>query len=49
MGAYQWNLILPSRLQSYALTGEAWEKLSAIGDGCDELQSQIAQLVEEYT
>ena len=49
MGAYQWNLVLPSRLQSYALTAEAWEKLSTVGDNCDELQSQIALLVEEYT
>ena len=49
MGAYQWNLILPSRLQSYALTEEAWERLSAVGDNSEELQNQIAKLVEEYT
>jgi len=49
MGAYEWNLILPSRLQSYALTKEGWESLSSIGDSCDELQSQIALLVDEYT
>ena len=49
MGAYQWNLVLPNRLQSYALTEEAWERLSSIGDDCDELQSQIAKLIEEYT
>jgi len=49
MGAYQWNLILPSRLQSYALTEETWERISSVGDGCDELQNQIAKLIEEYT
>ena len=49
MGAYEWNLILPSRLQSSALTEDAWESLSEVGDECDELQSQITQLVEEYT
>ena len=49
MGAYQWNMILPSRLQTYALTEEGWETLSSIGDECDELQDQIALLVEEYT
>ena len=49
MGAYQWNLILSSRLQNYALTEEAWETLSGIGDECDELQGQLALLVEEYT
>lgn len=49
MGAYQWNLVLPSRLQSYALTEETWERLSSIGDSCDELQDQIALLMKEYT
>jgi hypothetical protein len=49
MGAYEWNLILPSRLQSFALSEDAWVRLSEVGDNCDELQTQIAQLVEEYT
>jgi len=49
MGAYQWNLILPSRLQSYALTEEDWERLSSLGDDSDELQSQINLLMEAYT
>jgi len=48
MGAYQWNLILPSRLQSYALTEDAWERLSLIGDDSDELQNQINLLFEDY-
>ncbi len=49
MGAYEWNLLLPSRLQYYALTEDAWERLSAVGDECDELQNHIALLIEEYT
>lgn len=48
MGAYQWNLILPTRLQTFALTAEAWEKLSALGDSSDELQAQLTDLVEQY-
>ncbi|PWI47689.1 hypothetical protein CEE45_10510 [Candidatus Heimdallarchaeota archaeon B3_Heim] len=48
MGAYQWNLILPSRLQTFALTTETWEKLSALGDGSEELQAQLADLVEQF-
>ncbi|MHA1995181.1 MAG: hypothetical protein ACW97Z_11610 [Candidatus Hodarchaeales archaeon] len=48
MGAYQWNLILPSRLQTFALTTEAWEKLSSLGDSSEELQAQLADLVEQY-
>ena len=49
MGAYEWNLLLPSRLRDFALTEDAWEKLSAIGDNSDELQEQINQLVETLT
>ena len=48
MGAYQWNLLLPRRLQTFALTAEAWEKLSALGDSSEELQAQLADLVEQY-
>ncbi len=48
MGAYQWNLILPIRLQTFALTTEAWEKLSALGDNSEELQAQLADLVEQH-
>jgi hypothetical protein len=48
MGAYQWNLILPSRLQTFALSAEAWEKLSSIGDSSEELQVQLADLLEQY-
>jgi hypothetical protein len=49
MGSYEWNLILPSRLQSYAITEDAWERLSSIGDECDELQEQISKLTEEFS
>ncbi len=48
MGAYQWNLVLPSRLQKFALTTEAWEKLSSLGDSSEELQTQLADLVERH-
>jgi hypothetical protein len=48
MGAYQWNLILPHRLQAFALTTESWEKLSSIGDNSNELQEQLADLVERF-
>jgi hypothetical protein len=48
MGAYEWNLILPDRLQTFALTADAWERLSSLGDNNDELQNQLADLVDEY-
>ncbi|WP_455142917.1 hypothetical protein [Candidatus Hodarchaeum mangrovi] len=47
MGAYQWNQILPDRLQKYGLTEEAWEKISNVGDNCESLQGELAKLVEE--
>lgn len=48
MGAYQWNLILPDRLQTFAMTADAWERLSSLGDNNDELQNQLADLVDNY-
>ncbi|MFX0170405.1 MAG: hypothetical protein ACFE9L_00640 [Candidatus Hodarchaeota archaeon] len=47
MGAYQWNQILPDRLQKYALTIEAWERISNIGDNNDEIQEELNKLIEE--
>ena len=48
MGAYQWNQILPSRLQRFAISPENWEKISRVGDNSEELQSQLADLIEKY-
>ncbi len=47
MGAYKWNQLLPERLQLYGLTSEEWERISSIGDECEELQDQINQLIEK--
>ncbi len=47
MGAYQWNQILPLRLQRFAISPEDWETISHIGDNSDELQAQLADLVEQ--
>ena len=49
MGAYEWNLILPDRLQTFALSADAWERISALGDDCEELQNQLAELVTQYS
>ncbi len=48
MGAYEWNLILPERLQTFALTADAWERLSTIGDSSEELQNQLTDLVTQH-
>ncbi len=48
MGAYEWNLILPDRLQTFALSQEAWERLSSLGDEDEELQNQLADLIEQF-
>lgn len=47
MGAYQWNQILPNQLQRYALTSEAWDRISSIGDNNDEIQEELSKLIEE--
>ncbi|MFX0183724.1 MAG: hypothetical protein ACFE95_11630 [Candidatus Hodarchaeota archaeon] len=47
MGAYQWNQVLPDRLQKYALTSEAWERISSIGDNDDKIQEELSKLVED--
>lgn len=49
MGAYQWNLILPERLQTFALTVETWERLSSTGDGDEELQNQLTILIAQFS
>ena len=49
MGAYEWNLILPERVRTFALTIETWERISAIGDECEELQNQLADLIAQYS
>ncbi|MHA2297218.1 MAG: hypothetical protein ACXAEU_04840 [Candidatus Hodarchaeales archaeon] len=47
MGAYQWHQILPDRLQEYGLTIEVWERISSVGDNSDDLQDQLAKLIEK--
>ena len=49
MGAYEWNLILPARLDTFALSADAWERISALGDDCEELQNQLADLVTQFS
>ncbi|MHA1215150.1 MAG: hypothetical protein ACTSR2_05500 [Candidatus Hodarchaeales archaeon] len=48
MGVYQWSQVLPERLLRYGLTEDSWEKISIIGDQCEELQTQLAKLAEEF-
>ncbi len=47
MGAYQWNQILPELLQKYALTTDAWERISNIGDSNEEIQAQLNEMIEK--
>jgi len=47
MGAYQWNQILPDRLQHYGLTIETWERISTIGDNSDEIQDQLNEMIDQ--
>jgi len=47
MGAYEWNQILPNRLQKYGLTSEEWERISNIGDMSEEIQDQLNKLIEK--
>ncbi len=47
MGAYKWNQILPEILQRYALTPDAWERISEIGDLNETLQTQLNEMIEE--
>ncbi|MHA2297216.1 MAG: hypothetical protein ACXAEU_04850 [Candidatus Hodarchaeales archaeon] len=47
MGAYQWHQVLPDKLQKYGLTSEEWERISGIGDNNNELQDQLAELIEK--
>ncbi|UCE12574.1 MAG: hypothetical protein JSV04_10305 [Candidatus Heimdallarchaeota archaeon] len=46
MGAYKWNKLLPSRLQMYGMTFEEWDRISGMGDNNQEMQDQLAQLLE---
>ena len=45
MGAYKWYQLLPNRLQKYGITNEEWERISNIGDNCDEIQDQLNELI----
>jgi hypothetical protein len=45
MGSYKWFQILPNRLQKYGITDEEWERISNIGDNCDEIQDQLNELI----
>jgi hypothetical protein len=45
MGAYKWFQILPNRLQKYGITDEEWERISNIGDNCNEIQDQLNELI----
>ncbi len=45
MGAYKWYQMLPKRLQEYGITNDEWERISAIGDNCDEIQDQLLDLI----
>lgn len=47
MGAYKWYQMLPERLQVYGLTNEEWERISNLGDNCDEIQDQLNELIEK--
>jgi hypothetical protein len=47
MGAYQWNQILPERLQHYGLSINVWERISTIGDNSNEIQDQLNKMIEE--
>ena len=47
MGAYEWNQILPGRLQKYGLTSEEWERISNIGDMSEEIQDKLNELTEK--
>ena len=48
MGAYQWNQILPLRLRRFAISPENWDIISNVGDNSEELQAQLADLIEKY-
>ena len=47
MGSYKWFQLLPKRLQKYGITNEEWERISTIGDSCDEIQDQLTALIEK--
>ncbi|MFW9991707.1 MAG: hypothetical protein ACFFD4_06580 [Candidatus Odinarchaeota archaeon] len=46
-GVYNWNRLLPDRLQRYGLTVDGWEKISSIGDGDERIQEQLDGLIEK--
>jgi hypothetical protein len=47
MGAYKWSQLLPNRLHKYGITNEEWERISTIGDSCNEIQDQLTVLIEK--
>jgi hypothetical protein len=46
-GIYNWNLLLPDRLQTYGLTEEAWGRIAAIGDQDSNIQEQLTELLKK--
>lgn len=47
IGAYKWNQTLPELIQRYALTPDAWERISEIGDQNEEIQAQLNEMIEK--
>ncbi len=47
MGAYKWYQMLPKRLEKYGITNDEWERISTLGDNCEDIQDQLIQLVEK--
>ena len=43
----KWNTELEERLQSYGLTNDEWERISVIGDSCEEIQDQMNGLIRK--
>jgi len=46
-GMRNWTLVLPERLQSYGLTREVWDRISAQGDRDARLQEQLRILIRK--
>ncbi|MFX1512186.1 MAG: hypothetical protein ACFFCQ_06340 [Promethearchaeota archaeon] len=46
-GIYNWNLILPQRLQAYGITQEVWEKIAAVADKNEIIQKNLNDLIDK--
>ncbi len=46
-GVYNWNLLLPQRLQTYRLTQDAWNKIAAVGDSNEKMQKELQKLIDK--